>query len=755
MADKPPQVQTGLSRELSLFHITMMGVGMMIGAGVFMGTGLSIRESGPGGVMLTFAFNGLIALVTAMAYAELSSALPRAGGAYNYTRVGFGKGVSFFSGWIEWFASSVAGSFYAVTFATYLHHFLKAGGWVAASPAGEVVIIKIIAAVVALLFIYINYRGVSETGKAGAFMTVGQTATLAFIALVGFVAVHRDPSRLANFQPFLPNGWHKLVFTMGMTYVAFEGFEVIAQTGDEAIDPRRNLPKAMLYSILIVVTTYVAVAAATVVSVKDVGMPAWQWIGQHGNTAFAVAAGRLMPRGGGLLVLMAVVFASTSALNATIYSATRVSYAMARDGMLPPVLASISAKRKIPHMALCGTAVIVVGIALALPVEEVAASASAMFLLLFVLVNLCVIKVRRQMGDELKYGFVMPLFPLLPILAIIAQACMMVWLVTCGELRPVAWVASGTWLAAALVIYHTYSRKHAKEPDESIVTFEEERAPESKPRSILLPLADPANALTLIKPTVVLAKARDAQVDLLHMVPVPEQAPLSDAPKYMSEGEEAMVEALLYTSVNFPTNRTVQYCRNVARGILSAARQRNTNMIILGWRGQSYRREFVLGSTVDPVLEKAPCDVVVIKDWPRGEIGRVLVPVAGGPHTVLALEVGALFALERGGAVTPFHVVRSGRSREEAEKLLNATIASLDFAPDLFEPKFAQSDNVRQAILDEAPGYDLVVVGASQERVWQQVVMGSLPEDIARHCNRPVAMVKAKTPLKSWVRRWI
>ena len=88
----------------------MMGLGMMIGAGVFIGIGISVREAGPGGVLLTFALTGLIALFTAMSFAELSSAIPRAGGAYNFTRIAFGRGPSFLAGWMEWFASSVAGS---------------------------------------------------------------------------------------------------------------------------------------------------------------------------------------------------------------------------------------------------------------------------------------------------------------------------------------------------------------------------------------------------------------------------------------------------------------------------------------------------------------------------------------------------------------------------------------------------------------------------------------------------------------------
>ena len=98
---KHPKITTELSRNLTLLHVTMMGVGMMIGAGVFIGVGNSIGIAGPGGVILTFAFNGMIALFTAMSYAELSSAIPKAGGAYNFARIAFGRGTSFLAGWME------------------------------------------------------------------------------------------------------------------------------------------------------------------------------------------------------------------------------------------------------------------------------------------------------------------------------------------------------------------------------------------------------------------------------------------------------------------------------------------------------------------------------------------------------------------------------------------------------------------------------------------------------------------------------
>ena len=118
------QVESELSRELSLFHITMMGVGMMIGAGVFVTTGIGIGVAGPGGILMAFALNGLLAFLSVMTYAELSSAIPRAGAGYSYIQESIGGFTGFLSGWISWFAHAVAGSLYAITLSQYTLHFL-------------------------------------------------------------------------------------------------------------------------------------------------------------------------------------------------------------------------------------------------------------------------------------------------------------------------------------------------------------------------------------------------------------------------------------------------------------------------------------------------------------------------------------------------------------------------------------------------------------------------------------------------------
>ncbi|MCP4666861.1 MAG: amino acid permease [Deltaproteobacteria bacterium] len=748
-----PRITTELSRNLTLLHITMMGVGMMIGAGVFLGVGNAVKVAGPGGVILTFALNAVIALFTAMSYAELSSAVPKAGGAYNFARIAFGRGTSFLAGWMEWFASSVAGSLYAVTFALYTVHYLTQLGIIDISGAQLVWIEKGVALLVAGLFIYINYRGASETGTLGALFTLGQTVTLAFIALVGIGTAISDPARLSNFEPFLPNGWDKLLITMGFTYVAFEGFEVIAQAGDEAIDPRRNLPKAMIYSILIVVFTYVGVAFASIVGVKDVGQPAWTWIGSHGGKGFGEAVSRLLPSFGNILVTITVIFASTSALNATIYSATRASYALGRDHMLPPFFSRLHHRRRTPHVALLFTGALVIAVATFLPTIDVASSASMMFLFLFFLVNLCVIRIRRNMADEMTYGFVMPLFPIPPMAAILVQALLAVWLF---HMSPIAWVVGPLWVFAGILIYHSYSRHRAIRTEDEIVVLSDQPLPTKGEYRILVSVANPANAVSLARNCYRFCQAKGdkTEVEVINMVPVPPQVPLSEASKYAGPGEEAIMEAMLYLAPRYAFGSTMRYCRNFARGIVAAASERKADLLIMGWQGHR-RRGFSMGSTVDPVLEGATCNVAVFKDCQEQQYRNVLLPYAGGPNAAFALEMASIMVERNGGRVVVFHVAPPGKPTIDIDAFLEETLPQLDAPPSLFEPKYDISRDRLKSLLEETSRHDLVIVGATRDPLFRQRVMVSLPQEFARHCKKPLVMVKAKHPIKSFIKKWM
>ena len=745
----------------------MMGLGMMIGAGVFVGIGLSIEGAGPGGLMLTMALNGLIALFTAMSFAELSSAIPRAGGAYNFARIGFGRPVSFIAGWMEWLASSAAGGFYAIVFATYTVGFmddmfslgLRASGYRAYA-------VRAVAILVAAFFIFINYRGSGETGRWGAFFTLGQMAFVLTIGAVGIVTAILRPDRLANFHPFMPGGWWKLLGTMGVIYVAFEGFEVIAQAGDETIEPRRNIPKAMLYSVMIVTLTYCAVAFASVVAFSGTGSIQQWFSGADKIEGFKKAVEALLPAGwGSLLVVLAVVFSSTSALNATVFSATRASYALGRDRMLPHGLARISPKRRTPSAALAMTGVIIFIVAVTFNPKDAAAMASIMFLLLFFLVNLCVIRIRRNMGDELEYGYLMPLFPLFPILAIVCQAAL------CGgifEESKIAVIIAAAWVAAGALIYGLYSRSRIPAAKHEIQALDDQAhlpaAPEpawvapAAPRGeyrIMVAVGNPDNALEMVQTTYRLSGAKDARVELLHMVPVPDQVPLSDAEQYMFAGKEGIIETMLYLAPLFPISTTLRYCRNIARGIVSAVREKKADMLIMGWHGPRGARAFNLGSTVDPVIERSPCDVVMLKNCGGDrQFRRVLVPLAGGPNGPLALEVASILADKDKGEVVVFTAADPKRAFDPAQFVADNR-DRLAMPADRIHTKIVAAESTVEAILGEAEDYDLVVIGCTEQPLLHKVTRASVPETVARMCRKPLVMVKSSGGIRSWLQRWI
>ena len=745
------EVQPELSRELSLFHLTMMGAGMMIGAGVFVATGISIGISGAGGILITFALNGLIAICSAMSFAELASALPTAGGAYAYIKQSFGGIIGFISGWMNWFALAVAGSLYAITFSTYTIHLLKTWEYFSFLEGHLGIYEKVLAVTIALLFIMVNFRGVSETGNSASMIALGQTLTLGIIGIIGVAVALKDPSRLINFEPFIGAGWSKILITMGFTYVGFEGFEVIGHAGEEAIDPKKNIPKAILYAVIIVVTTYLLVAFAAVVGVKPEGSTIMEWFSARGATGFADAIKNLFPFGG-ILVTLAAIFSSTSALNATIYSSARVSFAMGRDGALPPKMAEISPKHRVPAFALFMSSIIIIFIAAALPVEDVAASADIMFLLIFLLINVSVIKIRREMGDELEYGFMMPFFPVIPIIALVAQLVLSVWLF---DMSTTAWLATGLWIAAGFILYFAYSKSRIKE-EEPMPIFKERRAVSDK-FQIMVPVGNPQNAEIIGNYAARISKARDGEIVFMSVVEVPDQIQLSDGRKFGAENRKILNELRNKIKTDCEISSVVRYSHHISRGILSAAKEKKTDLVILGWKGYSKKRGFELGRKMDKVIERLTCDLMVIKpgknETPDRKIISILIPSNAGLHSIIATEIAKNLMKENDAKVTVFTVKRKKDSYERIRRRLRTIINQFD--EDSARLKIVNGDDIVDEIVYEANKHDIVILGATEEGFWQQLLLGKVSERIASKCNNTVILAKKDLGVKSWVKRWL
>ena len=745
MADRPSTsapAAASLSRELSLFQLTMMGVGMMIGAGAVIGMGMSVRLAGPGGTLVSFALDGLVALFTAMAYAEMSSAVPKAGSIYNFARIALGRTTGFSAGWMAWFASAVAGSFYAVILAEYTVELAARLGLLDWLHLDSFLTVRLVAVVCAGVFALVNYRGVSSTGKAASLLTLGQTATLVSIGVFGVVVFILDPTRLVNFQPFLPRGWSGIFVCMGFEYIAFEGYEVIAEAGDEALQPRRNLPKAILYSVLIVTVTYVLVAFGLIAGIKGLQGPVWEWLASFGEKGFGEALVVLMPRSilipiGSYVAFLTVMFAATSALNATIFSATRVSYALGRDRMLPGTFSRISAKRSTPHIALVASTLLVIA-GIFLPITDLASAASIMFLFLFLLANVCVLRMRWNLGDEMQYGYLMPFFPLIPIAAIVMQLVLAVYIVNVSWL---AWVIGPGWIAAGFAVYFLYSRSRALPIREEVFAVDAPEAPPDGRFRILVPVIDADHVLPLVPVMLRLVEASDGAVELVHLVAVPDQVPLSDAHRYAMPGREAAVEAGLYLPSDRIVANPVLYCRNPARGILYQARAAGADLILLGWRGGIPSAGSFFGGTLDRVLEHSPCDVAVIRPGPRALFLNVLVPVSGGPNSERALEIAGMLAEAKKGVVTALHVHTRRSAPLDIAALVKNVCRRTSVSCDRYRSRVVVDEDPRGVILQEAVGADLVVLGAT-EGPFRRLHTASLPWDIARSCDHSLVIVR-------------
>jgi nucleotide-binding universal stress UspA family protein len=239
------------------------------------------------------------------------------------------------------------------------------------------------------------------------------------------------------------------------------------------------------------------------------------------------------------------------------------------------------------------------------------------------------------------------------------------------------------------------------------------------------------------------------------MVPVPEQVPLHDADKYMLEGKEAIVEAMLYLEPLFPVTTIISYCRNVARGIINAVRDKNINLLILGWHGKPKSYGFRFGRTIDPVIERSPCNVVILKGADtKQQFKHILVPVAGGPNSGFALEVASMLVDKDDGMVTVF-TVATEREHFDIVGFVSEHRERLQISGEHITMNAVNAVNVVDAILKESENYDLVVIGCTQKSKIYQMTREAVPEAVARRCQQPLVMVNATKGIQSWIRRWV
>src|SRR5918992_163311 len=540
-----------LVRTLGLADVVMIGIAGMIGGAIFVLVGPAIGLAGSA-VIIAFIINGIITLFTAMGYAELGSAMPEAGGGYLWVREGLPRPNAFISGWMAWFAHIVAGSLYAVGYGSFQFSLLQMLGIVGDQPLfGFIPVDKLIAVLSIAAFAYVNVKGASETGKLGIIVTVIQLGTIFALIGAGFLTINNNPDWTSNFMAnFVPIGIGGIVAAMGLTFIAFEGYEIIVQTGEEVKNPRKNIPRAIFISLTLVVLLYCLVAFVSITAISPQntgGIPVWNFISQNGDLGISKAAELFLPYGS-FIILAGGIVSSLAALNATTYSSARVAFAMGRHYNLPYQLSNIHHKFKTPYLATIISCIIMVVMAYVLPLDQIALAAGVIFLLLFTQVNIAVITIRRIHGDRLQYGFKTPFFPIIPIIGIFLKLGLAIYLLVT---QPMSWLISVLWISIGFAVYR-----------------------------ILIPYT-PENPDRLIKYAIRVAKENNGEINILRVITVPHQTPLSAGTAFTERASKAF-EPLenMIDKENILNHYFVRISHDANEAILSTIAEQKIDLLI-------------------------------------------------------------------------------------------------------------------------------------------------------------------------------
>jgi amino acid transporter len=367
--------------KLSYWSVVSIGIGGMVGGGIFAVLGLAV-QLGKGGTPVAFAIAGFIALITSYSYAKLSITFPNQGGTVEFLNQGFGTGI--FTGGMNillWISYIVMLSLYAFAFGSYGASFF---------PASDQLLWKhVFISIVILLFTGLNAFGATFVGKAEEWIVGLKLSILLIFISVGLWSV--------NLQQVQPSTWSNLpeLIAGGMIiFLAYEGFELIANSSDDVKNPKKTIPRAFYTAVIFVIGLYILISFVTVgnLSLSDIAAAK--------DYALAESARPFLGSGGFILIAIAALLSTSSAINATMYGTARVSYIIAKEGELPEQLDEMFWNRPIEGLII--TAIITLFIANFFNLSSISVMGSAGFLLIFAAVNAINVKLYKK-TDSIRF----------------------------------------------------------------------------------------------------------------------------------------------------------------------------------------------------------------------------------------------------------------------------------------------------------------------------------------------------------------
>jgi APA family basic amino acid/polyamine antiporter len=435
-----------LRRELGALDVLVLGIGVIVGAGIFVLTGVVAAEEAGPAVVVSFVVAAVVCALSALCYAELAAMVPAAGSAYTYAFATVGQLVAFIIGWDLVLEFTIGAAAVAVGFAGYLDSLLDQVAGVTlpdaiSAPPGEGGTVNLFAVLVVLVTGYAVVRSVRLTAKANTILVA-----LTILVLVVVIGVGATQVDTANWRPFAPFGWDGIVSGASLVFFAYIGFDIIATTAEETRRPQRDMPIGIIGSLAVVTLLYVGVAGVLT------GMAPYADLGTSAPVAEAFKG--LDLDWVALVVYAGALVAILNTVLVLLLGQSRVTFAMARDRLLPPWLAQTHPAYGTPHRVTYLTMGVVAVLAAVVPLSELAKLVNIGTLFAFGLVAAGVLLLRVRVREpERERPFRVPGSPVVPVAAIAG----VVYLMT--QLDGETWLRFLVWMAIGLVVYVAYSRR--------------------------------------------------------------------------------------------------------------------------------------------------------------------------------------------------------------------------------------------------------------------------------------------------------
>jgi APA family basic amino acid/polyamine antiporter len=446
---KPVNYQHGdasnLRRCLTATDLTMLGVGAIIGAGIFVLTGIAAATQAGPAVIFSYLLAALACGFSALAYAELASSVGGCGGAYGYAYASLGEITAWIIGWDLLLEYGMDGATVSIGWSGYVQDALHAIGVnLSAAFLNDPFhggIVNLPAVIIILVLASILSIGVKESVR---FNKVIVYIKLSVIALfIGIGLFHFDPLK---WHPFLPFGVQGIVNGAGLIFFAYIGFDAVSTASEEAIDPQRSIPKAILASLLVCTVIYVIFAGLLtgMMDYKDLNV----------TSPVAAALLHIGYRFAAEVISLGAIAGLTTVILVMLYGASRVFLAMARDGLLPKYFVKIHAESQTPRRLIWSLALIMAVIAGMLPINQVASLVNMGTLAAFAVVCIGVI-ILRYTRPDMPRPFRTPASPFVPLMGVIMCLYLM------SSLPAITWWSFGVWTLVGIIIYFSYSRSNS------------------------------------------------------------------------------------------------------------------------------------------------------------------------------------------------------------------------------------------------------------------------------------------------------